>query len=336
MLPSQRQSKTRTLYDVWACLNKEDGWILTANSTCMTGLGSACRHVAALLIKFDAAIHAGVNEQTAPTSELCAWKACKRNVIPAPLKSINFKKPKIGLLPSARESEMQSDEARPKHYSRADPNTGPHALSAEHLKTLHHVTPKAAFFASVSSSNNTSTSASTSPSNVRTNSDTDSDTENDNTCLSQACSIRLHHHSHNCELATRSGCLYDAYCTSHDQGTYDNLCKVTAMQSESMAWMVRRAGRITASTCHQVYNMRDTTPSQSTIATIMQYNEPFDNKYVRYGRQMEPEAKQCFAQVFSASHHDVQVKDTGFHVKADTPYLITQQLSSYQAPFNHN
>ena len=36
---------------------------------------------------------------------------------------------------------------------------------------------------------------------------------------------------------------------------------------------------------------------------------------------MEPEAKQCFAQVFSASHHDVQVKDTGFHVKADTPYL---------------
>ena len=85
--------------------------------------------------------------------------------------------------------------------------------------------------------------------------------------------------------------------------------------------MLHRAGRITASTCHQVAHTREHTPSKITIATIMQYKQPFDNKYVRYGRQMEATAKQCFSQEFSVSHEDVQVHNTGFHVDADIPYL---------------
>ena len=97
VLPSQRQSKTSEMFEVWVCLKKEDGWVLTANCTCMAGLGSACSHVAALLFKLETAVHVGLNERTAPTSELCAWKACKRSVTPAPLNSINFKKNETGI-----------------------------------------------------------------------------------------------------------------------------------------------------------------------------------------------------------------------------------------------
>ena len=123
------------------------------------------------------------------------------------------------------------------------------------------------------------------------------------------------------ELVKLSECLYKAYCESYGQNAYNNLCKVTEKQSESSAWMLHRAGRITASTCHQVAHTREHTLSKITIATIMQYKQPLDNKYVRYGRQMEATAKQCFSQEFSVSHEDVQVHNTGFHVDADIPYL---------------
>ena len=55
--------------------------------------------------------------------------------------------------------------------------------------------------------------------------------------------------------------------------------------------MSHRAGRITASTCHQVSHMHENTPSKRSVATIMRYKQPVDNKYVRYGRQLEATAK---------------------------------------------
>ena len=317
VLPSQRQSKTSEMYEVWVCLKKEDGWVLTGNCTCMAGLGSACSHVAALLFKLETAVHAGLNERTVATSELCAWKACKRSVTPAPLNSINFKKPKRGLLPSECMGRTESVGASPGHYSCNDPTTGQHALSAEHLKTLYELTPKSAFFTSVCTAEYASD-------NSRMDSDTDSDTENDDNCLPEPLTSMFDPTAigiSGSELVTRSECLYKAYCESHGQNSYNNLCKVTEKQSESTAWMLHRAGRITASTCHQVSHMRENIPSESTIATIMQYKQPFDNKYVRYGRQMEATAKQCFTQEFSVSHEDVHVHSTGFHVDADIPYL---------------
>ena len=143
---------------------------------CMAGLGSACSHVSALLFKLEIALHAGLNERTAPTSELSAWKACKWSVTPAPLNSINFKKPKRGLLPSECMGRTESVGACPSHYPCNDLTTVQHALSVEHLKTLYRLTPKAGFFTSVSASEYASDYA-------RTDTDTDSDTENDDTCL---------------------------------------------------------------------------------------------------------------------------------------------------------
>ena len=41
------------MYNVWVCLQKEHGCVLTTNCSCMAGLGSACSHVAALLFKIE-------------------------------------------------------------------------------------------------------------------------------------------------------------------------------------------------------------------------------------------------------------------------------------------
>ena len=71
LLPSQRQSESSTMYNVWVCLQKEYGWVLTANSSCMAGLGSACSHVAALLFKIESARHLKLTEGISPASVLC-------------------------------------------------------------------------------------------------------------------------------------------------------------------------------------------------------------------------------------------------------------------------
>ena len=66
------------------------GWVLTANCSCMAGLGSACSHVAALLFKIESACHLKLTEGILPTSVLCEWKKSKKSVQPAPIKLINL------------------------------------------------------------------------------------------------------------------------------------------------------------------------------------------------------------------------------------------------------
>jgi len=91
VLPSQRQGKTATLYDAWVAVNKQNGWVLTANCTVMAGLGSVFSHFSALLFKVEAVVYHKLNQPVACTSQLCAWRSCKKHVNPAPIKAIYFK-----------------------------------------------------------------------------------------------------------------------------------------------------------------------------------------------------------------------------------------------------
>ena len=71
VLPSQRQSESSTMYNVWVCLQKEHGWALTTICSCMTGLGSACGHVTALPFKIESVCYLKLTEGISPTSVLC-------------------------------------------------------------------------------------------------------------------------------------------------------------------------------------------------------------------------------------------------------------------------
>ena len=72
VLPSQRKGKTATLYNAWMAVNKQNGWVLTANCTCMARLGSVCSHVSALLFKDKAVVYHKLNQPVACTSQLRA------------------------------------------------------------------------------------------------------------------------------------------------------------------------------------------------------------------------------------------------------------------------
>ena len=57
------------MYNVWVCLQKEYGWVLTANCSCMAGLGSACSHVAVLLFKIESASHLRCKSKKSSTAK---------------------------------------------------------------------------------------------------------------------------------------------------------------------------------------------------------------------------------------------------------------------------
>ncbi|XP_047138492.1 uncharacterized protein LOC124814643 [Hydra vulgaris] len=118
VLPSQRQGKKQKCYEVWVAINKVNGWILTANCKCMAGLGSVCSHIGALLFKLVACAQLGLNKISC-TSTLCSWKKSRKSATPAPLKKINFSRPKKReTLPNISDNENSQDE---RTYSFKDP-----------------------------------------------------------------------------------------------------------------------------------------------------------------------------------------------------------------------
>ena len=66
----------------------------------MPGLGSACRHVAAALLKIEKAIHVRETDDTSLISILCQWKSTKKLVEIVPTQLTNFSRVKKGDLPS--------------------------------------------------------------------------------------------------------------------------------------------------------------------------------------------------------------------------------------------
>ena len=310
------------MYSVWVCLHKSHGWVLTGNCTCMSGLGSACSHVAALLFKLEAAVHLDMNQNEAPTTQLCAWRSCKKQVEPAPMSCINFKKPKRGSLPNV-------NSCRPRPEAVDNTNVGlsfsynldatNDVISNDQLKLLYDVSPQSTVFTSVN------------PGSFGANpvcpndSDTESDDENDQnvipeplTSLYDPVSInysppQLHLHGEQCILQ---------YSKCYNQASFDNLCNLTEKQALSRAWYLHRAGRITASLAHTAFHTSLQKPSESFISTVMQYRDNVETKYTSHGKRYEPVARSHYIDNYSKDHNSsLKVKEVGLVVRADVPFL---------------
>ena len=288
----------------------------------MAGLGSACSHVAALLFKLEAAVHYKLNQPTACTSQLCAWKVSKKHVNPAPIKAINFKRGKKNALPSVTSNKPVTSD----HFSVKDPTAGGSGISQEKLKELHQIYSDAAVFTSIYKGDIDDNLV---PRQSGSNSDTDSDTETDENFLPEPLTSLFDPTAINLDpksLANLSQQLYRDFENSYPQKAYDNLCKITKMQSLSKNWMLHRAGRITASTCYQVSHTKINNPSQSLIAKLMQYEacSNGNNKYTRYGKKLEPSARDCYRNRMSKQHGNLKVIESGFHVRVLVlPFLQT-------------
>ncbi|XP_041373282.1 uncharacterized protein LOC121386449 [Gigantopelta aegis] len=92
------QSVTKKPHEPWVCLDKKQGYVISAHCTCMAGLGEACSHIAAVLFKIEAGVKLGFSKQSR-TSTACVWnRFYRKEVTPQPLREINFSRHKKGSL----------------------------------------------------------------------------------------------------------------------------------------------------------------------------------------------------------------------------------------------
>ena len=143
---SASNCKDKRLYDVWVCLNKDNGWVLSGSCTCMADLGSACSQIAALLFKLETAVRLKLRNSTAQTSVLCSWKSCKKAVEPSPLNPANFSTVKKRGLPGDNTKDLPHKIT---NYSTKNLSAEKFPLKSEDVQSLYKIGPQASFFTGI-------------------------------------------------------------------------------------------------------------------------------------------------------------------------------------------
>ena len=158
-----------------------------------------------------------------------------------------------------------------RNFSCLDPTSGDSAISKDKFTELQSIYPKAAVLSSfpVYDIVDSSQSFEVVSSAQRDDSETDSEIESDSTIMAEPLtslfdSTAVYMDNENLNKLARE--RYYSYQEKNFQKLYDNLNKLTQNQESNTARMMRRAGRITASTCYQVVRMKD---SKSLTSTIM-------------------------------------------------------------------
>ena len=317
VLPSQRQGEKAKPYEVWVCINKLQGWVLTAYCDCMAGNGKVCSHVAALLFKIQAAVQLNLRDPDAPTSLLCRWKSTKKCVEPAPLKLIDFKRIKKGDLPG----ETSKKVLPATHYAIRNVSAGTNPITTEDLKQLHKCNSKLALFSAI----DTSEFISAELDSPRDDSDTDTSSETEENTIPDPLTSIFDPTVINmpeAELKVIARERFAEYSRSFKPEHYQTLHEITKEQSANPSWMIHRAGRITASTIGEVFSTDSYEISnKSLFDKLMQYSKPLKNKYIDHGKITEPKARKYYYDVQKYSHRNLQVKDSGFLVNATYPFL---------------
>ena len=98
----------------------------------------------------------------------------------------------------------------------------------------------------------------------------------------------------------------------------------TVGQFNNQEWLRQRQGRITASCFHEVDSaMRNKGSSDSLLSRVLGYTKPPANlPALKYGREMEEEAKKCLVQkLTSMGHKKVQMIDAGLYILDSHPFI---------------
>ena len=264
--------------------------------------------MAALLFKLQACTQLELNK-VASTSKLCAWKKSRRYAEPAPLKNIDFRRPKKD---SCVPNETKGSKQLEKPYCSKDPSVSGETSATNKLKELRKLAPNAAIFTSILDS---------SSDDDRNNSETDTGDEDESNCISEPLTslfVPQAINFTNDEL--------QEHCKNHTKGIkivtvyhkFTSMC----ITSASRTWQLQRAGRITASISKQAFQVgKSVDYPKSLMNSVMQYSESIDVAATRYGKRMEKEAKRDYINLATKSHSTMVVSDTGLHVLPESPYL---------------
>ena len=101
----------------------------------------------------------------------------------------------------------------------------------------------------------------------------------------------------------------------------DAIETATQLQRDSEVWEAQRRGRITASSFHDVYALRDTTSTKSLCKRLLMPKSLSHIAAVKWGIDNEDEARQQYTQEMSSSHGNFCCKPSGLVVNPLYPHL---------------
>ncbi|XP_060799821.1 uncharacterized protein LOC132901441 isoform X2 [Neoarius graeffei] len=290
------------MYEAWVVYNKLEGYVLTANCTCMAGLGSCCSHAAAILFKVKVIVRMGRTEKAAVTSGECVWKdLSKKEVQPAPLREIRFNKTKK----PGRQLPDRCTSAAVRNTT-----TTVRELTDDDINELRIMAPGAAVLTSMDNSDTDTASS-------------DSGTEEDEDLPEPLTSL------FNISFRDLSPEEMEVKCEETFLRLKSRLlprhCErvefVSRQQSESSEWLSYRAGRIRSTRFHRCVTT-DENISKAYLMDIMQYNKTQLNvPSVLWGKSMEEMARQTYTAVMAQSHEGFSVSSCGLVIRPSDPYL---------------
>ena len=188
-------------------------------------------------------------------------------------------------------------------------------IPAEKLAELRELSPNAAIFTSL-------------PSSERDKPASDYDTvtaeENEDSLLPEPLTSLFDYNAINMEgvlLQEFAVKKFSDYESCFNQDLYDRLTAITISQSLSNVWRLHRVGRITASNFYDVIHCKSG-KSKTLLNKLMNYVAvPPNLPSIVYGREMEAVAKKSYTDLVKKYHENLMVFSTGLHINVKYPHL---------------
>ncbi|XP_054760455.2 uncharacterized protein LOC129266641 [Lytechinus pictus] len=309
--PSQRVRDVP--WNVWVAANKKTGEVLSAFCECFAGYSTTCNHVAALLFKVDFAWRNGLTNPSC-TSRECTWSAFagKQSVEPDRVSEMTWSKPKFSRQASSDTAEGINPKVRRLFMPLSARSNESHS-SLESINTALYPTFRdACAFQTVMAGKETAST--TSAPEMSTEVEVESFLPRSLPSLAaQATSAD--------EFLDRLP-IYSANIVS-------SIKRATRGQSENQNWHEQRIRRVTGSLSHSVMtrgrklslNIEPKSDSLIKKITGQDSSEKFDLPSLKYGKELEPEAREKYAKQQRSHHAGLIVQEGGLFVDQDKVFL---------------
>ncbi|CAL9683155.1 unnamed protein product [Knipowitschia caucasica] len=307
------QSIRAVPHKLWVCFQKKTGAICSAYCSCFAGLGATCNHVAALLFKVDYAWQNGLTTgNVLPcTSQPNVWKApALKNLENVKCQDMLFIKPHF---------------RKPKSTSSAEATKVSRALFSTVRSTNDSESPSldeltAVFYPAIS----LAVAFQYALPNVKPTYTPETDVN-----VAHTVEVELEHSLPLTlpELAKQYNSASEMFqqLPVYSAQEVHALHEATRDQSTSELWFLHRRGRVTASNAHSVltgHRTGNALVSESLLDTILgekQLNP--DIIQVKYGRENEPAAVDCYVASQKKFHQNMKVEKSGIFILPDACFI---------------
>lgn len=132
-------------------------------------------------------------------------------------------------------------------------------------------------------------------------------------------------YDHNYRLLNKEDLLRKAIEVFRSLRFSDSECKAieasTRLQRNSEEWGIQRRGRITASSFHDVYILKDSTSPRSLCIQLLKHKDLSHIPAIKWGIDKEDEARRQYTEEMSACHQNFYCKPCGLVVNPLYPHL---------------